>query len=90
MSATGVRINWWGVAAVALFSGGYFIQAFCLARGPYADPRIYSYTCYQVGLVLGLLSLACAIVATKRGSRWWVFVALLSAWFSVVSFFGEL
>jgi len=74
-------MNWWGAASVVLTAAGVVTERVCLERGPYAHPRIYAITCYEVGLVCGLLAFASAIVATKRGSRWWLFLVLLSGWF---------
>ena len=80
----------WGVASVLFAATGYLIEAACVEHGPYTQPRIYASACYQLGVVLGLSALTCAIVATKRGSSWWFAMVLGAGWFSLVSFFSEL
>ena len=80
----------WGTASDAITAAGWMVERVCLERGPYAHPRIYAITCYEVGLVFGLLAFASAIVATKRGSRWWLYLVLVSGWFSLTSCLSEI
>jgi hypothetical protein len=83
-------INWWGIASLVLFAAGYFAEAACLERGPDNQPRIYAITCYKAGLAFGLFALGSAIVATLRGSRFWLMAVFIAGWFSLASFMSEL
>ncbi len=87
LRATG---HWCGIAGAAFFVAGVWIERMCLAHGASLQPRIYGGTCYQVGLVLGLAAMAGAIVAVRHGSPWWMALVLISGWFSLTSFMGEL
>ena len=54
------------------------------------QPRVSAITCYEAGLVCGLMAFAFAVVATKRGSALWWGMIGVSAWFCLTSFMSEL
>jgi predicted membrane metal-binding protein len=48
------------------------------------------HTSYLVCLFSQLAAIACAIVAARRGSRWWLLTLPPSAWLAFVCLLGDL
>ena len=83
-------INIWGTASVILSVGDYLVSWYSFSLH-YSGRALFStVTTYEQAVVANLAAVVCGIIAVRRGSNWWLFVVLVSAWLMFVNFLGEL
>lgn len=80
------RLNKWGIVSVTVLLAAYATEWACYSMAP----QIRATTCYWLCFSLQSAAMVCGIVATRRGSKWWLLAVLPSAWLAFVCLLGEL
>jgi hypothetical protein len=84
-------INPWGIAALILFIGDFWISEYSFHLQSSGEVPLFStITNYEQAVVANLVAGVCAYIASRHGHWSWRFLVLLSAWFAIVNFLGDL
>jgi hypothetical protein len=84
-------VNKWGIASVLLFVGDYMRSEYNFHLADVGKEPLWSRTTnYEICFVTQLAAVICGIIATRRGSIWWLPWVMLPAWGMFVCFLGDL
>jgi len=84
-------VNKWGMASVLLFVADYIRAEYNFSLADAGKEPLWSRaTEYQICFVTQVAAVVCAIIATRRGSIWWLPWLALPAWMALGCFFGDL
>ena len=79
-----IRINKWGIWSIVLCAAAFLVSVAAEAIGHGGLSYLLVY------ILLQLSALTCAIIAAVRGSKWWLLVGLLLAFFLIPAVVGLL
>ena len=79
------------MASVTLLVGDYLISRYSFSLQDNGhSPLFPTVINYNVCVVAQLAAVVCSIIAAKRGSHWWIVLALPAGWLAFVCLLGEL
>jgi hypothetical protein len=84
------RTNKWGMASLLLCIGDYQLSRYNYSLRTSGTPLFSTATDHAICLMAEFAALVCAIVAARRGSKWWLALVPPTLWLVIVCYLGEL
>jgi hypothetical protein len=79
-----------GIASLLLCIGSYQLSQYNYSLRTSGTPLFSTTTDHTINFFAQFVALVCAIVAARRGSKWWLVLVPPTLWFVFISYLGDL